>query len=126
MKAKLWSICLLAMILISVVGCGGKTEPSPYREGDFDTSGDVVLRIEHPVYDKSVASFHYYVENHTDRELIFGAPYTIEVQRGGEWQSLPPAENVGWNDIAYVLQPGGEWSNAFSFFAYEYEVDDGR
>jgi len=126
MKQKLLSILLLIALLLSTVSCGAKTEDSPYSDDDFDLSGDVVLRVEHPVYDKSVTSFHYYVENNTDRELTFGAPYTIEVLRNGVWQSLPLLEDAGWNSIAYVLEAGGEWSNSFSFFAYDYEVEDGR
>jgi len=126
MKQRLFAVLLLAALLLSAVSCGAKTEDSPYLEGDFDTSGEIVLRVEHPVYDKSVSSFHYYVENHTDNQLTFGAPYSIEVFKDGVWQSLPAREDAAWNDIAYVLEAGGEWSNSFSFFAYDYEVVDGR
>jgi len=125
MKNRLLSAVLLLALLLSLFGCGEKAEESPYGAEDFDTSGEIVLRVEHPVYDKSVTSFHYYVENHTDRELTFGAPYSIEVKKDGQWQSLPPAENVGWNDLAYLLSPMSEWSNSFSFFPYDYEVEDG-
>ena len=126
MKQRIAAFLLLAALLLSTVSCGTKTEDSPYLEGDFDTSGEIVLRVEHPVYDKSVNSFHYYVENHTERQLTFGAPYSIEVLRDGVWQSLPLREDAAWNDIAYVLEAGGEWSNSFSFFSYDYEVVDGR
>ncbi len=118
---------LFVVFLFSLHACAKAPEmtPSPYDEEDFDTSGTVVLSIEHEVYDKSVESFNYYVENCGEETITFGAPYTIEVYRDGAWRSLPAAEDVGWNDIAYQVAPGETWGNSFSFFPYDYEVSDG-
>jgi len=123
-----WTALLLALLVLTgmLSSCTEYLEDSPYAEDEFDTSGEVVLRVEHSVYDKSVTAFNYYVDNNTDAVLEFGAPYTIEVLKDGRWRSLPLAENTGWNSILYMVMPGESWSNSFSFFPYDYEITDGQ
>ena len=122
----IWALLLLVLVGC-LYACGRKqADPSPYSEDQFDQTGTIVLSIEHNQYDKSVTSFNYFVENNGENPITFGAPYEIERYRNGVWESLPPAENTAWNDIAYVVEPGEKWSNAFSFFPYDYTVTDGR
>ena len=119
---------LLVLVLAGCLYACGKEQgdPSPYGEDAFDRSGTIVLSIEHDQYDKSVTSFNYFVENNGTDSITFGAPYEIERYHNGTWESLPAAEDTAWNDIAYVVEPGEKWSNAFSFFPYNYTVTDGR
>ena len=129
MGIRMAALALTAALLLSCLHACARpagTAPSPYGEEDFDQSGDVVLRVEYPVYDKSVSSYRYFVENHTGESLTFGPRYEIEVWRDGGWQSLPPAEDAAWSDQSYTAAPGETWENAFSFFPYDYTPADGR
>ena len=126
-KNRMIWVLLLLVLAGCLYACGRKqADPSPYSEDQFDQTGTIVLSIEHTQYDKSVTSFNYFVENNGEDPITFGAPYEIERYRNGVWESLPPAEDAAWNDIAYVVAPGEKWGNAFSFFPYDYTVTDGR
>lgn len=116
---------LAAALLLSLVSCNQELEPSSYGEGDFDTSEDVVLAIEYPVYDSSVTSYRYSVVNNTEETVTFGQQYSIEMLSDGEWKQLPPAEDVGWNSVGYEVAPGETLSNSFSFWPYAFTVVDG-
>ena len=124
-RVVLWFFA--AALLLSLVSCQHEIElePSPYSEGDFDTSGEVALTIEYPVYDDSVTSYRYSVTNNTEETVIFGQQYSIEMLSDGEWKSLPMLEDVGWNDIGYEAAPGETVSNSFSFWPYDFSVVEG-
>ena len=118
---------LSAVLLLSLAACNREKalEASPYGQGDFDTSGEVALTTEYPVYDSSITAYTYFVTNNTEETVTFGQQYSIELLSDGVWQSLPLLEDVGWNDIAYVAAPGETVSNAFSFWQYDFTVRDG-
>lgn len=116
---------MAGVLLLSLVSCKEKLENSPYGDENFDTSGDVTLSVEYPVYDKSVTAFNYSITNNTEQTVTFGQAFAVEAWLDGEWKSLPVLEDVGWDDIAYLVQPGDTWSNSFSFWLYDYEVADG-
>ena len=124
-RIVLW--ILAAALLLSLVSCHREVdlEPSPYGQGDFDTSGDVALTTEYPAYDSSVTSYRYSVTNKTEETVTFGQQYSIELLSDGVWQSLPLLEDVGWDDIGYEAAPGETVSNAFSFWPYDFTVTDG-
>ena len=116
---------LAAALLLSLVSCREKLEPSAYGEGDFDITGDVELTTEYPVYDRDVTAYTYCVVNHTDQTVFFGQQYSIEMFSQGEWKELPLLANVGGDDIGYEAAPGESVSNAFSFWPYDFAVVDG-
>ena len=124
-RIVLW--ILAAALLLSLVSCHREVdlEPSPYGQGDFDTSGDVALTTEYPTYASSVTSYRYSVTNKTEETVTFGQQYSIELLSDGVWQSLPLLEDVGWDDIGYEAAPGETVSNAFSFWPYDFTVTDG-
>ena len=124
-RAILWIFA--AALLLSLVSCHheAELEASPYDAGDFDTSGDVALTIEYPVYDSSVTSYSYSVVNNTEGTVTFGQQYSIEMLSDGEWKSLPMLEDVAWNSIGYEAAPGETVSNSFSFWPYDFTVADG-
>lgn len=124
---KRWLIwaAAAALLLSALFSCGKDMVPSPYAEEDFSSEG-ARLSIEHSQYDKSVESFNYSVENLGTEPLTFTAAYALEVRREGEWQSLPLAEGVGWNEESYTAAPGEVWENSFSFLPYDYQLTDGQ
>lgn len=117
-----------AALLLSMVSCQNeiKLERSPYSEEDFDTTGEVALTIEYPVYDRSVTSYTYSVVNNTDETVTFGREYSIEMLSDGEWKLLPQLEEgVDWPSDASVVAPGETVSNSFSFWPYDFSVVEG-
>ena len=117
-----------AALLLSMVSCQNeiKLERSPYSEEDFDTTGEVALTIEYPVYDRSVTSYTYSVVNNTDETVTFGREYSIEMLSDGEWKLLPQLEEgVDWPADASVVAPGETVSNSFSFWPYDFSVVEG-
>ena len=122
-RILVWAVA--AVLLLSLVSCKQKLEDSPYADGDFDTTGDVVLSVEYPVYDKSVTAFNYSITNNTEETVTFGQAFAVEALLDGVWKSLPVLDGVGWESIGYLVEPGDTWSNSFSFWLYDYEVADG-
>ena len=116
---------LAAALLLSLVSCKEKLEPSTHGEEDFDVTGDVELAIEYPVYDSSVTSYNYAITNNTEDTITFGQAYSIEIYADGAWKALPLLEDVGWDDIGYEAAPGESVTNAFSFWQYDFTVVDG-
>ncbi len=48
------------------------------------------------------------LENVSDETYYYGEMYTLEKWDGADWVTLKTKDNIGWNDIAYILDPGKE------------------
>lgn len=103
---KLRLIIYIAMLIV-VAACTPniELEPSPYSADDEMAEISVVM--EQRDIDKNAESATLVITNLSDNEYIFGAPYTLEIERDGAWFVYPPKEELAWNDIAYILEPGG-------------------
>ncbi|MGM9538414.1 MAG: immunoglobulin-like domain-containing protein [Candidatus Onthomonas sp.] len=44
------------------------------------------------------------IDNQSGYEMSYSEYYSLQVERDGEWFTLPPRETLAFNDIAYVLQ----------------------
>lgn len=75
--------------------------------------GKVALRVE--AESVGAADGTFYIENTTDRTYYYGDDYTIQKKEGKNWISLKTKDGIGWNDLAYILEPGTEQSLELSW-----------
>ncbi len=99
---------------------------SPYAPEDFAKDSAVRILFDHEVYDKSMSAITYYISNESDRDVEFGAEYTIERFEAGAWRTLPVIDDLAWYAIAYHLSPHAVRGDTFSFSIYDCEITDGR
>lgn len=95
---------VLAALLLSflLTACGAETE----RQTPDSPGRDLVLEMEHEVYDPSLTRYTYFVRNGTDKEVTLGESFDIQYLEGEQW-STPAWWNGGaWHDAAYRLLPG--------------------
>lgn len=126
-RTCLW---LLAAILL-LSGCAGDPQAAERTEGPEQTEQAVPaegpeaapeglgMELEHAVYDPSLTSYTYLLHNNTSETVEFGEPYTIERKEGNQWTELTRRDDVGWNTIGYVLEPGQTLALTCGFWLYE-------
>ena len=48
----------------------------------------------------------YIIKNRTDREYYYGLGFSLEKNVDGEWENVPPTEDLAVNSIAMLVKPG--------------------
>lgn len=106
-------LLLCCVLLIAPTGCTKNNtigdglaagfEPSPYSDGDFDTSGDIVMQTEYEVYGDGAPWIAYTITNNTEAHVIYGQPYEVEVLLDGVWYQVE-TDITGWDAIGYGLE----------------------
>lgn len=121
---------LLAAILL-LSGCAGGTQAAEQTEEPEQTEQVIpteepeaapeglTMELEHEVYDPSLTSYTYLLHNNTSETVEFGEPYTIERNDGGQWAELTRRDDVGWNTVGYLLEPGQTMALTCGFWLYE-------
>lgn len=63
---------------------------------------------------------HAVFRNNGTEEWTFGTYYSLQVRLGEEWYHVPvsPEENWAFNDIGYIVMPGGDWEETYSLAMY--------
>lgn len=123
---KIWLI-LAACLLLS--GCGGDKEASQLEtatEQSAEAPVGLTMELEHTVYDPSLTSYTYLIENNTEQSVDFGEAYTLQRQTGGGWENLTLRENAGWNAVGYTLEPGDTMALSCGFSLFEEEPEAGE
>jgi len=101
--------------LLLLVGCGSETnnpqddegswKPTPYEH--VNTFDGVTMEIQEGTV--SATGLTLLFTNETDKEGIYGDPFTLEKKIDGSWFEIPVIlEEYGFNDIGYNLPPNGE------------------
>ena len=122
-----WSGALALCLLLAGCAGGGEQEEAAapqteqtIQEAELDPAPEgLTMELEHEAYDPSLTSYTYFVHNNTDGAVEFGEPYAIQRKDGGSWADLTMRDNVGWEDIGYVLEPGGTMALSCGFWLYE-------
>ena len=78
-----------------------------------DTGSDIYIAMED--VDARAWTAKLVLHNDSDREIFFGADYSLERQTDGQWKTVPFAsDDIAWPAILFVLEPGKthEWTVA--------------
>lgn len=100
-----------------------KLKASPYKESDF-SGKDVTIKTEHQVYAKDIPSIYYTIAC-LAKEVTFGEPFSVEVQKSGKWYVVPMKSDI-WISIAYMLQKNGTRTSSFALADFNYTWTDGN
>jgi hypothetical protein len=110
-KYILLCVIVLAVTATVLMGCGAPTAEEPTKSADTVTS-------------QSTGVFGNIVEvrynNPTGREMYFGEYYELEKLESGTWIKMPLLPNVGFNDIALILEAGKSVNKTYHLnYCYE-------
>jgi hypothetical protein len=127
MKRMFFTLCLAALMLLTA--CGGalnksNLESSPY--GESDLSGGVAMSTASSVVGPDTEMISLRIINETDKELTFGADYTLETLMDGEWYVVPPKEEMSFIMIAYILEANGTAQAEVALSGAYGKLPDGR
>ncbi len=80
--------------------------------------------------DHSTNTLELTITNHTDTTLIYGTPLLFEVKLDGSWylidDMLNRNINLGWNSIAFLLEPDKTNSETYYNLAYYQPLPSGQ
>jgi hypothetical protein len=88
-----------------------KLEKSTYDASQQST--DVTLSVDEKVITPETESITLIFNNMSDEEYIYGEDLHLEMEVDGVWYVVKMLENVGWNDIGYILPPKDSSENTF-------------
>lgn len=137
MKKSMTIICA-AVLAVALAACAGngpgasQTPPavtlkaSEYKNEDFDTSGDIIIKTAQDVYESDTTEVSYTITNTTSTECIYGKPYSIEVLLGGTWYQVPFPEGTGWDKIALILKANTTNTESFKLSELDYKFMEGK
>lgn len=103
MKRILYALALTA-VLLTLSACSSLS-PSPF--GEIPVSGTVLMDTQFPVYAEDIGTIQLALHNGTESTLEFGSRWSMEVYKNGQWMHIPFRENTAFNDLLYMLSPGG-------------------
>lgn len=125
---------LIGLVLLGLLaGCGAQQVSTPPEDSVPETPETVQapppvglsMTMEHPVYDPSLTSYTYFIENRTEEIMEFGEAYRIQYLSEDAWLDLKPKENWGFTAIGYILEPGGEMALTCTLDMYERPPEPG-
>lgn len=121
---RFW-ICLLALTLLA--GCGAENQDlEEAAQTSAAEEAAVTMQTERNVYDASVESVWYIIENHSGRQVEFGTEYGLERQEeDGSWIPVPYADDVAWTTPLCVLADGAKNADHCYFSIFDYDFSGG-
>ncbi len=125
---KIYSIIIVLTMIIAMTGCNTRDcslTISDRKDSDFGQSEDIEFSTQHQVYGKDIERITCFLQNKTNKEIIYGEEYAIEKYQDGDWYQLQFPENTGWNDIAYILAPNSSSTVNINLSFLDYKFTDG-
>ena len=77
-----------------------------YQKADDMTNEKNGIAISFVSYKKNIVTVR--LKNNTDEQYIYGEYFTLQKRIDGVWYTIPPKTDFAFNDLGYVLEPGGE------------------
>lgn len=139
---KIFTALFLALIIASVTACSKNANVPVSNSGSANTSSgsqaavssseqtpnqnikadssSVTVRMPSEVRVGETATAT--IENNSSYEISYGAEYTFEYLKDGEWVALKPLQGKErmWIAIAYITQPGEEATFDFVIYPDEF------
>ena len=112
---------LCAICAVILVSCSTLT-PSPYPDME---NGLITSMTQFDTYAPDAEIIHAVLYNGTDKEISFGADWSMEILRDGSWYALPFVENACWISIGYGLMPGATFPFEVHTSMLDYSLKEG-
>ena len=87
---------------------------------------EVILSVKEEKITQETETITLLYTNHSDQEYIYGAETHLEVKVDDKWYVVPLLEDVGWEDIAYILSPNDTREDTFYIKANYGQLDGGN
>lgn len=105
---KFISIIMLIISISLLTACKSTKEIdiNKLKKSNYDISKqsmNVTLSVKEGVIDTKSESITLVYTNISDKEYTFGKEPHLEVKANKEWYVVKTLENVGWDDIGYIL-----------------------
>ncbi len=120
-------LIVLSGLLLALSACGGPGETaarspssglsasigepaqavSPEIETAWEVTEDITLHLLQSAYPAGADRITMVLENRGDQVMLYGQGCSFERYADGDWQQLETIENYGFEDIGYLLGPGG-------------------
>jgi len=95
--------------------------------GDVPADDDVKIVPEYPVYDPSVTTVYFVMQNNGEKVLAFGGgDYEVEVKLGGKWYTIPMKPGIAFTTIGYGLHPDTHRYRVVNLGIFNYEFTAGK
>lgn len=109
MRKLTFAVSLLILVCI-LAGCRSSKEidVSSLKKSTYDSSQqskDVTLAVKEKNITPEVEVITLVFNNLSSKEYIYGEEPHLEMNAGGVWYVVPTLDNIGWNDIGYILSP---------------------
>ncbi len=79
----------------------------------------VSIALSKDTYQQAGDTFELTIRNHSEVEMTYGAPYTLEIYDEDTWYIVEPNEEISFIMIAYTLNAGDEATEEVNLAFYE-------
>lgn len=98
-------------------------EETPSQDGE---SGGILLTIDPPtMIAGSMDTAQLRIINNSADTLMTGERYSIEENNNGEWQKMSYLEDILFEDVAHIIEPGQTSDQTISFNLGDQTLDKG-
>lgn len=91
-----------------------------------DQSGSVAMTTSQNAYEPDIQKIKITVNNSSDRRIVYGEEFALERRQSGEWQTVTPAHEQLFNDIAFLVDAGGASDYLMGLTDYDSPLETGR
>lgn len=77
-------------------------------------------------YEPDIEKIKITVNNSSDRRIVYGEEFALERRQSGEWQTVTPANEPFFNDIAFLVDAGGASDYLMGLADYDSPLETGR
>lgn len=104
----------------------GQTVITTQTLDQTETSAEIVVRTQYPVYGDDCVEISLYIENFSSENVEYGAEWILEKRSGDEWRKMKFIDDLAWVQPLYTLAPGGVDIANCSLEIFKYKLTDGE